>query len=212
MNNKTLTGVDDNSACTIRAANLNEMPQVCDILASAFKDDPVMAWISGHPKIYSGLFRSEAEALYKNHGHVYINGDKTGAAMWLPAGVSHKAPFHWRLLTVAWQLFSTGGFTSLKRGLKLESIFSRHHIKEPHFYLHAVGAAQNNQGRGIGSALLRAGLAACDKQCLPAYLESSNKKNNPLYERFGFRVIGEIALPDNGPTVWLMRREVKQDK
>jgi len=209
MSQKTITETVDNLACSIRLANPNEMEQVCDILASAFKDDPVMAWISGHPKIYSDLFRLEAEALYKKHSHVYINGEKTGAAMWLPAGVSHKAPIHWRLFFVAWKMFSTGGLTSLKRGMMLEGIFTQHHIKEPHFYLHMVGAAHNNQGRGIGSAFLRAGLKACDEQGLPAYLESSNQKNNPLYERFGFRVIGEFALSDNGPTVWCMRREAK---
>jgi hypothetical protein len=32
----------------------------------------------------------------------------------------------------------------------------------------------------------------CDRDRMPAYLESSNPVNIPLYERFGFQVIGKI--------------------
>jgi hypothetical protein len=40
----------------------------------------------------------------------------------------------------------------------------------------------------------------------PAHLESSNLKNVPLYQRFGFEVIEEIPLPEDGPTLWAMLR------
>ncbi|MEM8768046.1 MAG: GNAT family N-acetyltransferase, partial [Pseudomonadota bacterium] len=39
-------------------------------------------------------------------------------------------------------------------------------------------------------------------------LESSNIRNNPLYERFGFEVVEERQLGDDGPSIWLMRRPV----
>jgi GNAT superfamily N-acetyltransferase len=56
------------------------------------------------------------------------------------------------------------------------------------------------QGRGVGSALLRHALAACDRGGMPAYLESSNPKNVPLYQRHGFEVIGAIQA-GNAPTI-----------
>jgi hypothetical protein len=40
----------------------------------------------------------------------------------------------------------------------------------------------------------------------PAYLESSNLRNVPLYQRFGFDAIEEISLPEDGPTLWTMLR------
>jgi hypothetical protein len=40
----------------------------------------------------------------------------------------------------------------------------------------------------------------------PAYTESSNLRNVPLYQRFGFAVIQEISLPEDGPTLWTMLR------
>jgi hypothetical protein len=35
---------------------------------------------------------------------------------------------------------------------------------------------------------------------------SSNIRNVPLYQRFGFEVIQEISLPEDGPTLWTMLR------
>ncbi len=200
-NTRTLPAKHD-----IHIADNSEIAEVCNILASAFTHDPVLNWLSGQPQIYSSLFRAEAEALYKHHGQVYINREQTGAAMWLPPAISAKCPLHWRLLTAAWHLTVNGGLSGLRRGRMLETLMARHHPREPHFYLHSIGADLENQGRGIGSALIKAGLRACDQQGVMAYLESSNEKNNPLYERHGFAIIGEETLADDGPTLWFMRR------
>lgn len=193
----------------VRKAKTSEAGLVCDILASAFTNDPVVRWMSDHPKIYASLFRAEADALYMKNEHVFINETQTGAAMWLPPGVSANAPRHWRLMPMLWNMFRTGGLKSLNRGDLLDKAFSEHHFQEPHFYLHSIGAKQSEQGKGVGSALLRTGLQLCDQQRANAYLESSNLKNNALYERHGFAVIGEIQLPDSGPTVWSMLRKPK---
>ena len=63
------------------------------------------------------------------------------------------------------------------------------------------------QGRGIGSALLAPGLELCDRDGLPAYLESSKERNVAFYSRFGFRVTDEVQMPGGGPKVWLMWRD-----
>ena len=46
----------------------------------------------------------------------------------------------------------------------------------------------------------------CDAEGLSAYLESSDLANVPLYERHGFRVTGEVVIPD-GPVIPLMWRD-----
>ena len=186
-----------------------DIPQVCNILSSAFTHDPVLDWFSGHPEIYHLFFRAEIESLYKHYNHIYINKERTGAAMWLPPGVSTKPPFNWWLLVEAWKVLRTGGYQSLKRGIEIEETMYAVHPKEPHFYLRAIGVSLNNQGRGIGSALIKTGLKACDQQGMPVYLESSNIKNNPLYERYGFKVINEVTLWDDGPVIWCMKREAQ---
>ncbi|MDF1643751.1 MAG: GNAT family N-acetyltransferase [Pseudomonadales bacterium] len=206
MTNTAISAADIPAAHQVVKAHESDIKQVCDILGDAFSRDPVLNWITPKASIYSGLFRAGAEALYKKHNHVYINRNGTGAALWLPAGISPKSPFHWRLFSTLFSLVAASGIGGLKRASELEKVFADNHPQEPHFYLHAIGATQDCQGKGIGSALLKAGLAACDEQGMPAYLESTNPRNNPLYERYGFNIVGEATLSNGGPNVWFMRR------
>ena len=65
-----------------------------------------------------------------------------------------------------------------------------------------------HQGRGHGSELLRRVLTQCDRHDLPAYLESSNPKNVPFYQRHGFRVTGTIQA-GTSPQILPMLRQPK---
>jgi hypothetical protein len=47
----------------------------------------------------------------------------------------------------------------------------------------------------------------CDRERRLAYLENSNERNLPLYERHGFRVLREWHAPGGGATMWFMARE-----
>jgi GNAT superfamily N-acetyltransferase len=87
----------------------------------------------------------------------------------------------------------------------LEDI-DRAHPSTPHYYLAILGTDPDAQGRGIGSALLQPTLETCDRDAIPAYLESSKERNVDFYARHGFRVTGELQMPD-GPRVWPMWRD-----
>ena len=54
--------------------------------------------------------------------------------------------------------------------------------------------------------MLREVLDGADRDGVPAYLESSNERNLTLYERNGFRVVGEHRALGRGPTIWRMWR------
>ncbi|RZV60115.1 MAG: N-acetyltransferase [Pseudomonadales bacterium] len=198
--------VQANTGHSIELANDSQLSVVGDILGDAFTHDPVFAWFAGNPDIYAAFFRAEAEALYKDYGEIYISGEHSAAAMWLPPGVSSKVPLHWRSLLVFWKIFYNAVIQGCRRGLLIDRLCAEHHMREPHYYLHAIGVKLDYQGSGIGSALLKQGLLDCDAQHMPAYLESSNEKNNPLYERHGFEVQSAIRVPDGGPTLWAMKR------
>ncbi len=195
----------------VRLASDAEMTAVGNILGSAFTNDPVMNWFCPAPDIYGYLFLNDALGLYQQHDHVFINRSQTGAAMWLPPNISTHAPFSMTSLAMIWQIFWHGGAAALLRGQLIQDTMKQHHITEPHYYLHAIGARLDCQGKGVGSALMKQGTRICDEHDMPAYLESSNVKNNPLYERFGFEIIEEVQLPDGGPSFWSMRRPAKSE-
>jgi ribosomal protein S18 acetylase RimI-like enzyme len=83
-------------------------------------------------------------------------------------------------------------------------------VQEPHWYLMLVGVDPELQGRGVGSAIIREGLARADRESRPCYLETSEARNLGLYERHGFAVLEEATLGKDGPQAWAMRREPRR--
>ena len=92
-------------------------------------------------------------------------------------------------------------------GRTVTELMKAQHPEEPHWYLAVIGSDPSVRGGGFGQALMESGLLRCDADYAPAYLESSNPENIGYYERFGFRVTGEIQLPDGGPSLWPMWRD-----
>ncbi len=68
------------------------------------------------------------------------------------------------------------------------------------------GTRPEGRGRGLASRLIAVVTDRCDAEGIPAYLESSDPANVPLYERHGFAVTGEVEI-EGGPTIPLMWRE-----
>ena len=66
--------------------------------------------------------------------------------------------------------------------------------------LNVLGIDPDYQGKGLGGALLRHATDICDRDGALAYLESSNLRNVPLYERHGFEVLGTIQAGQS-PTI-----------
>lgn len=90
--------------------------------------------------------------------------------------------------------------------LRLLREVDRQHPHEPHWYLALLATDPIVQGRGFGTALLAPILERCDREGLPAYLETQKESNVAWYARSGFRVSEEVRLP-GAPPVWCLRRE-----
>src|ERR1700745_617966 len=85
------------------------------------------------------------------------------------------------------------------RGRAGQALVRRVHPEDPHWYLGVIGSDPSVRGKGFGQVLMRARLDRVDAEHAPAYLESTKPQNIGYYQRFGFGVTGEIALPDGGP-------------
>lgn len=73
--------------------------------------------------------------------------------------------------------------------------------------LATVGVRPDQQGRGLGSAVMGAALALLDERAgAGVHLETSDPRNVSLYERHGFVTSAVTEIPD-GPTVWSMDRQ-----
>jgi ribosomal protein S18 acetylase RimI-like enzyme len=80
------------------------------------------------------------------------------------------------------------------------------HPQESHWYLPLIGVDPARQGQRLGDKLMAHALARCDADQFPAYLESSNPRNLPFYQRHGFEIIGKIQV-GSSPTIVPMVRK-----
>ena len=191
---------------TARRADRADLAGVARTLARAFHDDPVLSWVfpdaGSRVRVAERFFRLRVRGLLAQ-GETYTTDDLAGAACWAPPG-RWESP---RLETLA---FTLRLLPLLRRRAPLVARgwakIEAEHPHEPHYYLALLGTDPEAQGRGVGSALLRPVLDDCDRNEIPAYLESSNERNLRFYARHGFRVTGAIALPE-GPRLWFMWRD-----
>jgi len=122
-------------------------------------------------------------------------------ALWLPPG--EKALTRLELVRMAPTLPSFGA--RVVRVLAVLDHMDRKHPREPHWYLFIVGSDPARRGQGHGRAVIAPVLEECDRDGLPAYLESSNPDNVPYYARFGFEVTGELSLAGSPPLIPMWR-------
>jgi len=186
-------------------ARAEDVPALAQALWRAFHDDPVQRWLFPGGRAYARRGRGNFELLVERTlevGLVHTTPGREGAALWLPPGrdLLEGPGGTW----FGWQsLLALRG--AVVRGARFFAALARHHPREPHWYLPVLGTAPEHQGRGVGSALLRALLARADAEGVIAYLESSKERNLPFYRGHGFEVVEELRVP-GGPPVWPMRR------
>ncbi|MEX0589968.1 MAG: GNAT family N-acetyltransferase [Xanthobacteraceae bacterium] len=121
------------------------------------------------------------------------------AALWLPPGIEPDHEAMGAIIEVNMPA------ARMQYGAGLFEQMGKFHPTEPHWYLPLIGTDPLHQGKGFGSALLEHAIRRCDKDRLPAYLESSSPGNVPLYERFGFKVIGTIQAGSSPPLIPMFR-------
>ena len=195
------------AAPLIREATASDLDTLVDTLSDSFTNDPILNWIIPDDSLYPDFFRLIVEEVYLPGGLTHLETEGRGAALWLPPGVRFEIPPRWAMLSMISRLVLKRGPAPLARIRRQGRLFSQHHPREPHYYLQFIGCRQRDQGMGVGAALLKQGTRVCDEQGVPAYLESSNIRNVPLYQRHGFEVIAEADIPGDGPRAWFMWRE-----
>jgi GNAT superfamily N-acetyltransferase len=192
----------------VRRATAADARALRGVLRRAFDADPVVNWVvrqdGGREWAMGWLFRLTLDIGLAN-GHAFTAGECEGVALWAPPGRPGAGQMRhvWRL----------PGFVRAVGPRRLPSVvgaitaLSARHPRPPHWYLSELAVDPPVQGRGVGSALIADRLAVCDRAGMAAYLENSNPRNTPLYERHGFRVLAQLRMGGDGPPIWLMWRD-----
>jgi GNAT superfamily N-acetyltransferase len=173
------------------------------MMALAFSADPVTRWTWSDAQSYLAHFREFVTAFGGGafaRGSAYIAGDYAGAALWLPPDAQ---PDEKALVALFERSVAK---PRLKDVFDLLEQMGGYHPSEPHWYLPLMGVDPSKQGSGYGSALMRYALAECDRTSSPAYLESTNSRNVPLYERHGFELLGTIQAGSSPPLFPMLRK------
>lgn len=167
-------------------------------------------WLLPKDRVRARVEKRQYRALVK---HVFVprrsgwvstlpDGTAAGAALWYPPGTK-KHNFR---ETMAESLpFLPAGLTRWKEASLLERLITSNWPKEPHWYLSVLSVSPESQGQGHGSALLRPGLEAVDRDGIGCWLETQRESNIPFYARFGFQLVKRLEV-EPGIPLWTMWR------
>jgi ribosomal protein S18 acetylase RimI-like enzyme len=185
-----------------------QVPEAAAVLARAFQDDPAWRWVipddARRRSLLPWLFRI---GFGVTDADVWTTaGPIRGCARWLPPGRApmRVAPTLRALVATPLRLRdATGRFLSY--GRSVEALRARV-APGPHWYLAGIGVEPEEQGHGIGAALLEPGLAGAEREGRPAVLLTNNERNLSFYRRHGFEVVAEGPTPEGGPHAWALIR------
>jgi ribosomal protein S18 acetylase RimI-like enzyme len=139
-----------------------------------FSADPVARWFYPKAADYFRWFPRFTQAFAGGaiaNGSAYCTESYSGAALWLPPGVG---PDEEELVSIVRESLPE------KRHAEAFEMFEKmgeSHPAEPHWYLPMIAVDTVRQNLGIGSSLMQLALERCDREGMPAYLESSNPRN-----------------------------------
>ncbi|UCC19999.1 MAG: GNAT family N-acetyltransferase [Promethearchaeota archaeon] len=191
-----------------------QIKKASHVISEAFFNDPLMTYL--FPEIKERKFKlsSMMELLIRigmKYGVVQATSPHIeGIAVWFPSNKAKITPTMGFLNGGISYFFKLRGKTIKKQNKIYNYIYSKHKELMPsdHWYLSIIGINPLFQGKGWSTLLLNSMFTQIDKQNLPYYLDTNNKENISIYERFGFEIVEEYKLPNANLVNWAMIREI----
>jgi amino acid transporter/GNAT superfamily N-acetyltransferase len=192
--------------------NDHPVQPLAHVLSEAFVTGEIAEWLvpdaDDRSRIYPRYWAMAAEQALAA-GEVHAVGDLSGVAVWYPAlyGPPNAEP-----RDIAARLRGICGRYT-ERFYALHQAMDAAHPTNPHQYLAYVSVLPEEQGKGMGTALIQHRLRELDASGQAAYLEATNRRNLALYVHLGFQPTGNpIVLPDDGPKLYPMWRPASVHK
>ncbi len=191
------------SASTVYSIGEESAEAAFATIVLSFASDPAARWSWPRADDYLRNMPLLARAFgWKSFGLGTAFGidQLAGAALWLPPGASSDEE------ALASLMERTTPASIQQDAAAVFEQMATFHPQEPHWYLPLIGVDPTCQGRGLGDKLMVPAIARCDADRFPAYLESSNPRNIPFYQRHGFEVMGKIQVGSSPTIVPMLRR------
>jgi ribosomal protein S18 acetylase RimI-like enzyme len=182
--------------------------RIAQTLASAFQNEEACSYIFPDPEERARRLIAMFRVIVANDapaGSIYQTAGGEAITIWRAPGKASRAP--WEFAKSLFPFVAALG-PGIGRGLKITGLVEKHYPREPFHYLHFAGCAPEHQGKGLGGAAIRAGLAQADADHVQAYLETATERNLGLYRTLGFEVIAEWSVT-RGLPFWGMLRPAR---
>ena len=173
------------------------------VFGQAFVEEPMTLWsFGGHADVEARL--TSAFSCYLEQvvglGLVWETAGGRGAAVWVPPdrfkGWAVHPWSHPQIIAVA------------EDGRRYEAFWDWvgcRHPAQPLWLLDSIAVEPAAQGRGLGRALVAAGLASARADGIGAFLSTGTERNVEIYGRCGFRLVETANAPDGGPMIYFMQ-------
>lgn len=190
----------------IRTATPEDLAVVVETAARSLDAEAMLRWSFGEERFEERIRQHFAYYDGENlrHGWIRVADEGAGIAVWIPpeGRAAHETigpapPGRTTEILGDHAAFHAAFWTWVED----------HQPAEPFRYLSHVGVTPDRQSEGLGSALMRDGLADADRAGDACWLETSRATNAAYYERFGFSTVADEEAPDGGPHIWFMRRD-----
>jgi GNAT superfamily N-acetyltransferase len=177
----------------VRLATPGDRERVVGSLTAAFVADPVLRYLfpsdaefrTGAPVFFGALFDKRVRS-----GTVWVADDGSAASLWdAPDGAGSSD-------------LSGLGAGALSRLNQYDAAIHGALPRIPFWYLGVLGTHPDAAGRGLGRAVMAAGIAAAAESGLPCVLETSKPENLEYYARHGWQVTDVVDAPVR---TWILR-------
>ncbi|MFE6779993.1 GNAT family N-acetyltransferase [Streptomyces sp. NPDC057702] len=188
----------------VRPATHADVPRATTTLARAFADHPFTRHTvaaDDHARRIADFQELFLVRVGLAHGQVWVADEGAAVAVWTtPRTVAAAAVF----AELAPRLAELAGDRA-EAFAEADRAMAAHRPRGAAWFLGTVGVDPARQGGGLGRAVLAPGLAAAEREGVPAYLETS-EENVRFYQRLGFEVDARVELPGGGPLTLAMTR------
>jgi ribosomal protein S18 acetylase RimI-like enzyme len=183
------------------------------VLAASHHDYPAFRFQIPDPQVRNRFllpFLTAAArdvAIYGSLFGAYLDGHLAGVALWQPPDRFPLSPLRKARMTPALLRAAIAAPRAFPRFARSGAALERAFPDEPVGDLKTLGIHPDAQRRGVGAALLAAGLAVVDSNHVACHLHTSDEANIGYYKRWGF----DLAQPGfpagpGGPTYYGMTR------